>query len=67
MNSDAGTVTVMVFYAVAAVAALWGGVYALRTPDWRRRVTALLLALLPWIVATSVTRVVGGVEHLLGH
>lgn len=66
MNSEAGTLVVMAFYAVAAAAALWGGVYALRTPDWRRRVTALLLALLPWIIASSATRIVGGVEHLLG-
>ena len=67
MNTEVGTVIVMALYSVAVAAALWGGVYALRTPDWRKRVTALLLALLPWIVASSSTRIVGGVERLLGH
>ena len=67
MNTEVGTVIVMALYSVAAASALWGGVYALRTPDWRQRVTALLLALLPWIIASSATRIVGGAEHLLGH
>ena len=41
-------------------------VYALRTRVPRLRVTALVMALFPWIIASAASRMVVGVELLLG-
>ena len=64
--SEIGTLVVTVLWSVSAVSAVWALVYALLTKTPRLRLTALLLALFPWIIASSAQRIIFGVESLLG-
>ena len=64
--SEIGTLVVTALSAVAAASAAVAFVYALRTRVPRLRVTALVMALFPWIIASSAQRIIFGVESLLG-
>ena len=64
--SEIGTLVVTALWSIAAVSAVWALVYALRTKTPRLRLTALLLVLFPWIIASASQRIIFGVESLLG-